>query len=244
MKSLMLIDLDAILDTRVACLFEIDPIEATKILDMDWRNRDSDDLTPYTSNITNEEFEYHYQNRTKVTLAQARPTNILKRLAPEIRKLIIATAKKNSRLEDYCLVVNTYPYLLNDNEAQDIQDAIAETLGENTPVRITNMLPHSTRLTNLQLRGYTDYITYDIHGWIQREFGDIKETSEFVSMPEIAIWGPALASESDAHRKLLEEETMLDEQDDPWEFLKVTFAPFVNINWVEVSDMSLIGHTA
>ena len=243
MKSLMLIDLDAILDTRTGVLFEINPEEAIQILQKGWTSRTSDELEPFSDIITTEMFNEAYENRSKFTLATSRPTNVLKRLAPELRKLIISSAKTNSRLDDYCLVINLYPYNLTDAEAKDIQAAIAETLGEHTPVRVTNYLPSSTTLSNLQLREFTDYITYDIQGWIEREFGGVVKTEDFISVPEIAIWGPSLAKKTDAHQTLINTEPGLSEKDDPWEFLKITFGPFVNLNWMEVSDFSLLNES-
>ena len=243
MKSLMLIDLDALLDTRTGVLFEIDPEEAIRILNAGWTTRDSDELEPYSNVITTEQFNEAYENRSKTTLANSRPTNVLKRLAPELKKLIINRAQTNSRLDDYCLVINLFPYNLSDDDAKQIQLAVAETLGENTPVRVVNYLPTSTSLSNLQMREFTDYITYDIQGWIEREFGGVKTASDFISVPEIAIWGPTLSKKKGAHEELISTEPELSEKDDPWEFLKVTFGPFVNLNWMEVSDFSLLNES-
>lgn len=243
MKSLILIDLDALLDTRTGALFELDPEEAINILNKGWANRESDDLEEYSETITTRMFREAYNNRSKYTLSLSRPTNILKRLAPEIRKLIVTKSKANSRLTDYCLVINIYPYNLTDYEAKSIQLSVAETLGEHTPVRIANYLPDSTRLSNLQLREFSDYITYDIQGWIEREFSDITKPEDFISVPSIAIWGPKLARDTKGHQKLIEEEPDLSEKDDPWEFLKITFAPFVNLNWMEVSDFGILNES-
>lgn len=243
MKALMLIDLDAILDTRTGALFEINPEEAVKILNKGWADRHSDTLDKYSDVITTEMYLEAYSNRSEYTLSLSRPTNVLKRLAPEIRKLIVSSAKTNSRLDDYCLVINMHPYNLSDSVAKEIQLSVAESLGEFTPVRVVNYLPSSTRLSNLQMREFTDYITYDIRGWMEREFSHITKPEEFISVPEIAIWGPMLAMSDTAHLDLVTSEPMLSEKDDPWEFLKVTFGPFVNINWMEVSDFSILNES-
>lgn len=244
MKNLILIDLDSLLDTRTGVLFEIDETEAVNILNKGWINREADCLDKYSDVITTEQYKEAYENRSKYTLSLSRPTNVMLRLAPEIRKIIISGTKSNSRAKDYCLVINVHPYNLTDSEAKDIQTSVAETLGENTPVRIVDMLTESTRLSNLELREFTDYITYDIHGWIKREFSDVVKMEDFVSSPGISIWGPMLASSDNAHANLVETEPDLSEKDDPWEFLKITFAPFVSINWMAVNDFSLLNYSA
>lgn len=243
MKTLMLIDLDAILDTRTGTLFEMDPEEAVRMLERGWATREADEPERYSDLITNETFKTAYEERSVMTLSHSRPTNILKRLAPELRKIIINSARTNSRMDDYCLVINLYPYAIDDETAKEIQLSVAETLGPDTPVRVVKYLPSSTSLSNLQLREFTDYITYDIRGWIEREFEGIKKPEDFISVPEIAIWGPMLARETGAHQALIEQEPDLSEKDDPWEFLKVTFGPFVNLNWMEVSDFGILNST-
>lgn len=240
MKSLIMIDLDALLDTRTGTLFDIDPVEAVSILNKGWRERTSDTLDTFSDVITTEQYKAAYEQRSKYTLSISRPTNILKIIAPEFLKMVLHAGTPNSNTEDCCLVINVYPYNLTDDEALMIQTSIEETIGVDLPVRIVTYLPESTRLSYLEMRGFTDYITYDISGWLQREFGAVTKASDFISAPTISIWGPALMVEDNALTNVLSDEPNLSAKDDPWQFLKVTFAPFVNINWIKVGAISLL----
>ena len=236
----MLIDLDALLDTRTGVLFEIDPVEAVNILNKGWRDRGSDTLDNFSDVITTEQYLEAYEERSKYTLSISRPTNILKIMAPEMLNMVLSAGTPNTSVEDFCLIVNLFPYQLTDEEAESIQESVSETVGEGIPVRLASYLPESTRLSYLEMRGFTDYITYDLNGWLTREFGHIKTVEEFVGAPHISVWGPSLAVADGAHAKVLSEEPDLSDKDDPWDFLKVTFAPFVNINWIDVGAVSLI----
>lgn len=240
MNSRIMIDLDALLDTRTGVLFEIDEVEAVNILKKGWRERTSDTLDLYSDVITTKQYKEAYEQRSKYTLSVSRPTNILKIIAPEVLKMVLAAGTPNSSQEDFCLVVNVYPYVLTDDEAYMVQKSIEDTIGAEVPVRITSYLPDSTRLTYLEMRGFTDYVTYDMSGWLKREFNDITKAEEFVSAPSVSIWGPAFLIENNALTKALEDEPNLSSKDDPWQFLKVTFAPFVNLNWIKPEAISLL----
>ena len=240
MKSLILIDLDAILDTRTGALFDIDPEEAVNILNKGWRTRASDTVEEYSDVITSEQFREAYNARSKYTLAGSRPSNMMKTLIPQIKKLMTSQSQANANLEDYCVVVNVYPYPLTDEECKAVQISVADTIGVMTPVRIVKYGPHEVTLGALEMLEFTDYITYDIRGWIEREFGDITKVEDFTAAPNISIWGPALAISHTAHQDVINDEPDLSEHDDPWEFLSVTFAPFVNLNWINVADVSLL----
>lgn len=240
MRSLMLIDIDALLDTRTGALFEIDPVEAVNILNKGWRDRPSDTLDNYSDVISTKQYLDAYESRSKYTLSISRPTNILKIMAPEMLNMALSAGTPNSGVEDFCLIVNTYPYQFTEAEAEAIQQSVSETVGEGVPVRLVSYLPDSTRLSYLEMRGITDYITYDINGWLMREFGDITKAEEFISAPTVSIWGPSLMVADGAYTTMLSEEPDLSPKDDPWDFLKVALAPFVNLNWIDVGAISLL----
>ena len=245
-KALIMIDLDAVLDTRVGALFDIDAVEALSILDHGFRDRKSDTLDGFKTTITNEQFHEAYENRGIHTLQVSRPTEMPAILCGETARLMMVASRGGEPLEDYCVILNVYPYVLSEIQTYEMAEALKELLGKGIPVRTINLPVGSSRLDYLKMRDITDYITYDIKGWIEREFQDCTNPEDFVFEPNISVWGPKLMISDTGLEKVRNELPDLNDNDNPFDILKVIYGPFVNINWMEVRDFSLvnIGKTA
>lgn len=239
-KTIILVDLDAILDTRVGALFDIDEDEALSIIDQGFRTRNSDSLESYNTTITTEQFQAAYENRGIRTLQVSRPTEMPAVLCGETARLMMMAVNGGGPLDDYCVILNIYPYNLNDLQTYEMAQALNELLGTEVPVRAINLPPVSTKLEYLKMRGITDYVTYDIKGWIEREFSDCVNPEDFVFEPNVSVWGPKLMLSPEALDKVRMELPDLNDNDNPFDILKVIYGPFVNINWMEVQDFSLV----
>lgn len=239
-KAIILVDLDVVLDTRIGALFEIDPDEALSILDQGFRTRKADTLEQYKTNITTEQFKAAYENRGVGTLQVSRPTEMPTILCGETARLMMVAARGGEPLEDYCVVLNVYPYNLTEIQTYEMAQALTELLGKGVPVKAINLPADSSRLEYLKMRGITDYVTYDIKGWIEREFSHCTDPEDFVFEPQISIWGPKLLLSPDAYDNVRMSLPDLNDTDNPFDMLKVIYAPFVNINWLEVRDFSLV----
>lgn len=241
MKSITLIDLDCLLDTRLGTLFNLNEEDASNLLlNNIWHTRESDDVGSYCKHITTEQFKQAYEDRSQYTLTQSRLTNIIKTLSFENKRMIQAIANGSDPLEDYGIVINTHPYNLSLDEEYDIGQALKEIMGGDPPIKFIRLLPESTRLTYLDLKGFTDYITYDISDWVVREFNDCEKPEDFVSCPNITIWGPKLQLRKDSLKNVLKEHTDIDERDSPFELTKVIFGSCVRLEFLPVEDFSII----
>lgn len=239
MKAITLIDLDALLDTRLGTLFSIDEDEANNILFNGWHQRLSDDLTEFDTIITNEEFKDAYDNREVETLKASRVTNIIKSLAMENKKLFVDLLSPNTPLEDYCIVINIYPYAIDLDTQYELGKAIAELMGGDPPIKFVDLLPDSTRLSYLEMHGFTDYITYDISGWMVREFNDCKNPEDFTHCPNITVWGPRLLTSKNSLNQVLKEHTEIDPRDSPFEICRVIFGACVKLEFLPVEDFCI-----
>lgn len=240
MKNTILVDLDCLLDTRVGTLFSLNPEEAQRILGRGFRNRLSDTVSQFSEVISDAAYKEAYENRSQYTLAQSRPTNLNSELIEQLKTMYLKINTPRENLTDYVIVVNLYPYQFSDVDAANLKFTLEEFLGNDTTVQLCNWLPSSCRLNYLSMRGITDYITYDIGGWIQMQFGGVTCEQDVESHPDISVWGPMFEAHHNAYTTLLSEEPDISDKDDPWEFLKVTLAPFVNLHWLEPRSLSLI----
>lgn len=239
-KSIAMVDLDLLLDTRVGTLFKINPEEAQRILDRGFRLRTSDTLELYSDIISTEEYIRAYEDRDVSTLTLSRPTKLLTDFVSEYRRLLFVLSDKFSTLNDCCLIVNIHPYDLNDEEAAGIKEAMEYYLGDEVPVRIARFNLESTQLSYLEMRGITDYMTYDLEAWMFMQFSNVKSEEDFVSFPDITIWGSKFLTSHDSLESLLNKEPNINPKDSPWELATVTFAPFVKLQWLLPESVSLL----
>ena len=242
-KAMILVDLDALLDTRLGCIFNYDEAEAMSLLEQGFRERKSDTLDSFDTKITTEQYKELYENRGIDVLKVSRPTQLPIILCGETARLLNIAVKGGSPLEDYCVIINTHPYNLNELQIYEYVQAVKELLGEGVPVRAVSLTEESTKLVYLKMRDITDYITFDIRGWIEREFKDCEKAEDFVMEPNISVWGPQLLLSENALENVYSELPDLTEADNPFDMLKVIYAPFVNINWMSGSEFSLVDLT-
>ena len=239
-KSIVLVDLDCILDTRLGTITKLNDEESVNVLSNGWRTRTSQDICSVTTVIDKEEYVNTYADRNIETLMLSRPTNLLLSMADDFSSMMKLVGRGATPLSDVCLVINKYPYQTDEQTDLEIQRAVTEIVGSDVPVRIANYPEESVQLSYLNMRGITDYFTYDVFNWIKREFSN-KETFEDLTLcPNIAVWGPKLLSHDNAVDELLKQETLIDEKDDPFDFAKVLLAPCVNLQWLDVFEMSII----
>lgn len=241
MKSITLIDLDCLLDTRLGTLSTLNE-DAVRdlLLTNKWHTRKSDDIGSYCKDVTTAEFKEAYEDRGKYTLSQSRVTNIVKTLAFENKKMLERMSAGTEPLEDYGLVINSHPYNLTLEEELQIALSIKELMGGDPPIKFIRLLPESTRLTYLDLKGFTDYITYDIAGWIYREFNDCAKPEDFVSFPNITVWGPKLLQSEDSIKEVLKEHSEIDERDSPFDLTRVVFGSCVKLEFLPIEDFCII----
>lgn len=239
-KAMILVDLDALLDTRIGAIYNFDEKEALSLLEQGFRERTSDTMDGFDTYITTEQYKKLYEERGIDVLQVSRPTQLPIILCGETARLLRIAVRGGSPLEDYCVIINTYPYNLSELQVYEFVEAVKELLGEGVPVRAINLTEDSTKLVYLKMRDITDYITYDIRGWVEREFKDCEKPEDFILEPNISVWGPQLLISNNALENVYNELPDLTEADNPFDMLKVIYAPFVNINWMEVSEFGLV----
>ncbi len=239
-KSIAMVDLDLLLDTRVGTLFKINPEEAKLILERGFRERISDTLDGYSDVIGTDEYIAAYEDRDVSTLVLSRPTRLLTEFVTEYRRLIFILSDNFTTLNDCCLIVNIHPYDLTDAELVAIKESIEYYLGDEIPVRIAKFDINSTQLSYLDMRGITDYMTYDVEAWMFMQFGNATKMEDFVSFPDITVWGSKFLTDKNSLKNLHLKEPGISEKDSPWDLATVTFAPFVKLQWLEPESVSLI----
>lgn len=111
------IDLDSLFDTRLGCLGEVDPKLVQIALEQGFLTRSSDTF----SFIKTETFNELYKLRNNETLKLSPLTNCHKLVCETVVRLLQGSID-SPEITSIGLVINTYPYVLTDQEAGDLLD--------------------------------------------------------------------------------------------------------------------------
>jgi len=181
------VELDCILDTRLATISKIDQSVAKDLFNGSYKERNRDDFAFLTNGrVSNEEFIEAYKKRNVDTLQRARPTNILKLLF-NIAKEIESQRIDMPDVERLIVEVNVFPYKLTDEEKDYLISTIMTFLTIGTEVKIIEY--PMIRIDPLKIKDTWDaVIIYDFNGWFTLH----GEKLSNVQLPRVLMFAPAL----------------------------------------------------
>lgn len=241
MKHVILIDLDVILDTRVATLLQLNEEVAIELLDNGFCSRPTDDLTGVTSKITNDEFKTAYAKRDITTLKTARLTSYIFELATIVSDLTKSLISDDTRVEEPCIVINYYPYHDLDTETlADIIYAISCYTTDAIDIKAAYYEPRQLDLPYLKECSILTYITYDFTKWFESVFTIAKGKDAIISYPKLTIIAPMVTPKIDSFDNLDGESLKLLQNKTPFEFMKLYWAPMFGLEFCPIELMSLI----
>ena len=176
------VELDAILDTRLGLLFNINPDLVKVALSNNYKDRTED----YFIGIGKEDFAEKYSKRDKQVLINSTVTGIfgiLNSIITEIIKNSITTPVDCNPV----LYLNIYPYVLDTDEQDIIISAIVAITRKLITVEVVNMTPTEVTPGFLKER-VTVAIMYEHHKWLLANM----ETLKTDPSPGLALVGPML----------------------------------------------------
>lgn len=184
----LLVELDCLLDTRLATVSRLNGAAAVKLLEGDaYWERDRDDFQLLTDGvITNAAFKDQYRRRDKDTLKRARPTGIVHLLRSicdevEVQKL------SHADIDSLKIDVNVYPYQLTEREQDVLCTAVMSYAGLETEIRVVNIAPVDLTPTRIR-RDWDGVIIYDFDGWFTMHVEELNR----VLIPRHLMFAPAL----------------------------------------------------
>lgn len=241
MKHSILIDLDVLLDTRIATMFNIDIAEAIRILNEGYLSRKTDDMDGVSNIITNDIFTKAYAARNIETLKTARLTNYIFELANVVSNLAKAIDNDDTRVEDPCIVINYYPYKdLDEDTLKDIVYAVGSYTTDALEIRVAYYKPDELDLNFLKEAEILTYITYDFKTWFESNFNIKKGKKAIISYPKFTIISPQIMPKMDSFDNLNGEAQKVLQNRTPFDFMKLYWAPMFGIEYCPIELMSLI----
>ncbi len=184
--SIVLVELDALLDTRLPTLGSIHPQFAVKASeDKRYYGRIIDDFTEICG-VDKHQFRQTYEARSMDILRASLITEIpfiLNELVTKLEREAIDTPFL-SRVK---VEINCYPYELDADEKEGIALAVSARCGQEAEVSCVWLTPEQMTPAFLKMR-YSGMFIYNFRTWMEKQM----KAFESVKMPRFTVMAPAL----------------------------------------------------
>lgn len=161
----ILLDLDAVLDTRIALVAQLYPGAAAKLIDGKYGFRLTDELSTFAPEIDDAVFAAAYAARTADLVVDARPTAITPHLNRTIAAMALAHAEGAPTAARVHLDLNVWPYEFTDEVSLAIGRAIMARTGTEVTVDIVNIPPERITIEAILAEQWRVLYIYDWRGW-------------------------------------------------------------------------------
>ena len=185
-ESIVLVEIDALLDTRLTTLGLISPQAGFECArDPRYFDRVIDDFEPICG-VTLEAFRNVYRNRDVEVLKAATITEMAFILQDLVLKL-----ERETLDTPFCsrviVEVNIFPYKLDEEERDILALAVMARCGLETEVRCVRIPPQALQPAVVKER-YSGMVIYNFRDWMEHHV----QAFETVKMPQVSILAPAL----------------------------------------------------
>lgn len=194
--SAFMVYLDALFDTRLTLLYEMNPDSVKLALESNYLFRD-EEVFP---GIDKNEFITQYHNRTKKLLKNAMITPAI----DMIYQFVHETNQNNissPQLIRPKIIINTFPYVLTETESNIIKMAVENYIKRSAEVEVLHISYES--LTPTYMRQEVSIVMmYDYYNWL--EVHSESKLFERDRCPEISLIAPGLYFKSKPNRQMSE----------------------------------------
>ena len=238
-KRLIMVDLDSIFDTRLALLF-LDDIETgdfkgfKTVIQTGYAERQSDDWIIEHSGIEKSRWENLWDSRGEnQTLSLSKQTLSIKAILDYINDMV-GEQVKPTKGDEYQIVINTYPYVLDEEASDYLTQMLEDQLVIVTNIKTTYM-PLS-QLTPQYVKDNLDSLwLYDYAKWLDLHLPSLMESPK----PTIQLICPKLIKAIPNDIVLDEVEERILKELDPFEVINGMLSIFVSIQFVPVAFYSV-----
>ena len=236
MHQKVLIEVDALLDTRRGVMFGLD-IEAGKaLLTPAYYDRPFDNFTSFQSIVSHEQYKEAYAKRSVADLKNSKVTYMHFFLGELVRKLEENHRFNRDSAETVEVIVNTYPYVLSEEEQHVLAIAVGARLGVITPVTTTYIPLDKLDIRYINSQEYTAVVLYNFNEWAKLNLEKLEDKPD--NAPGVTLFVPALF---DADQPLPKHEDLVDDKGnemDPFALMASFFAEVIGISFLPVNFYS------
>lgn len=231
------VELDALLDTRLATLARMGEDVASKVLESGYLTRKSDDFS--FAGVDKETYRTLYETRDENTLALSTVTNAIQ-LLKRLTSLLTEQAIVRPFHDGGKIVVNTFPYSdLTSEERDTLGKAIAAWTRNSAPIELVHIHPKDLTPQHCK-NSYSAMIVYEYEDWLNMHTAAFEQCL----LSDVTMFAPAIyfAGFVPTAEEL---EKITREADDPFRAMERLASPLINLQLIDVSTFSILqNHTA
>lgn len=185
----LLLELDALLDTRLSILGSLDPKRTAQIMqDTSYTTRVIDRFPGFD----NEAYQKAYDTRTSKSLGGAMRTDVIKILHDFITRVMNRNIVSPTPV-DTEIVLNVHPYQLSEKEQAFITLGLIRSMPLCPRVTIVNMPVE--QLTPQYLRGFGCVVIYNFNAWLTHFLSE--DYLSACPIPDTTLFVPAILGRID-----------------------------------------------
>lgn len=216
-------ELDAILDTRIALLYQHYPEETIRLLSESYFDRIADDF----SFLPAEDFRTLYQSRSNETLKHAMVTTAISFINVFKTKTLMALVDSPYQRQPM-VTINTFPYTIPESTLGALITAIRKLTDDGIDIDIIHE-PRENITPDFIKRKYAFMMMYDYWDWL--EIHSLNENFKKTQIPAVTLFGPAILKSIKTHREL--------SAINPFDAIEKFCSPMVKVSLYPVSKFSI-----
>lgn len=229
----ILVDLDAILDTRLAVAESLEPGMALKLMGAEWGLRTDDhSLWELATDYDEATYKKAYGQRDYRVLQKSVTTNILNYINRDLYEHV-GTEDVDKGSSKYGITVNIWPYVLSRTEIEELTVILRLKVPMAQVIEFESVALQRASSAWLVNQSFTHYYLYDINLWLKKHHVALISKPE----PRLSIIGPTIAEHSLS--ALTEREQELAKAISPWESMEQSFCLYVMLRYIDVGFFSL-----
>lgn len=221
--STIMVELDALLDTRIACLSHLSNEQIKEIMDKGYHTRLIDEF-PYVSFNS---FKKIYSQRSKSVLQDA----IITPVVYLVKEFAIKKLKQISNSpfhEKPRIIINTHPYVLNDEEIISLAECLITVTEGYSDVQFVNLSKEELTVGYVK-NNISILVMYESYEWLEYH-GKIGAFPK-ITCPEVTLFAPAI---------YFKPRTPLKEGEDPFKAMELITAPLIGLKLLPIELFSLV----
>ena len=222
------VELDCLLDTRLATIARIDQELAVKVVREGYHKRMSD----HFPGVPLDKFKELYDNRDHTTLEHSVCTPVV-RLVGDIVKEFETEAQTSPIHKGGFVTVNCYPYDVDDEEREILRQSLAVWMGNDVEIEVTSF-PREVLEPQYVISRYAVLVMYDYYKWMDMHVKGF-ETTPLASVRLIA---PALYIDNVPDKATIRRWTK--EADNPLRALATLASPLVDLEFADAELFSAL----
>ena len=230
----VLVDLDCLFDTRIACIAILSAAHAAEILGKGYFDRHSDQFWTQIP-IDEQAYKNLYENRgtNPVVLEHAHITNFTVTMLRGLIKGLIDEMVLTPYATGFSFHINMYPHTLSVAEQDEMRDYLFQLVGLEFPIEYVRYSPKQLTPTFVK-QEYVMMTMYDYEAFIRAQGEAMCKTP----IREVKLYGPALYNFKIPTFEDLQEFQRL--QIDPFNEVRLIASPMIDLELLNISDFSIV----